>query len=162
MKFRLETVCPPAFPLDLADSQLAPSGGWLASVAIGISLKSGIYEYTILAIIFMISFIILRTASCETAMVLALAYDLVIPFQYQSMSFSTSMIELMIDVQRHTAELAKYWPKFLLGCAIEAGCYLLCHPDLFNLAVIIKTSVLLIVWMKGKKQYVRQSKLPGS
>lgn len=60
----------------------------------------------------------------------------------------------MIDVQRHTAELEKYWPKFLLGTAIEAGCYLLFHPDLFNLAVIIKTSVLLIVWMKGKKQYV--------
>jgi hypothetical protein len=60
----------------------------------------------------------------------------------------------MIDVQKHTAELEKYWPKLLLGTAIEAGCYLLCHPDLFNLAVIIKTSVLLIVWMKGKKQYV--------
>jgi len=89
-------------------------------------------------------------------MVLALAYDLVIPFQYQSMFSYTSVIGLMIDVQRHTAELEKYWPKFLLGTAIEAGCYLLFHPDLFNLAVIIKTSVLLIVWMKGKKQYVRQ------
>jgi hypothetical protein len=89
MKFRLETVCPLTSPLVLADSKLAPSGGWLASVAIGLSLKSGIYEYTILAIIFMVSFIILRTASCETAMVLALAYDLVIPFQYQSMSLST-------------------------------------------------------------------------
>jgi len=39
----------------------------------------------------MFSFIILRTASCESAMVLALAYDLVIPFQYQSTSFSMSL-----------------------------------------------------------------------
>jgi hypothetical protein len=105
---------------------------------------------------FMVSFIILRTASCESAMVLALAYDLVIPFQYQSTSRPPWLhwVGLMVDVQRHVAELEKYWPKFLLGTAIEAGCYLLLHPDLFNLAVIIKTSVLLIVWMKGKKQYV--------
>jgi hypothetical protein len=86
MKFRLETVSPYTSSLSLADIQLAPSGGWLASVAIGLPIKTGIYEYTILAIIFMVSFIILRTASCESAMVLALAYDLVIPFQYQSLS----------------------------------------------------------------------------
>lgn len=107
----------------------------------------------------MVSYLILRTASCESAMVLALAYDLVIPFQYQSMFLSSTVsriVELIIDVQRHVTELEKYWPKFLIGTAIEAGCYLLLHPDLFNLAVIIKTSILLIVWMKGKKQYVCQ------
>ena len=156
MKFRLETVSPRLVFMPQLTTQLAPSGGWLASVAIGLSLKTGIYEYTILATIFMVSFIILRTASCESAMILALAYDLVIPFQYQSMSpFVISLhTGLMLDVQQHLAELEKYWPKFISGTAIEAGCYVLFPPDLFNLAVIIKTSVLLIIWMKGKKQFV--------
>jgi hypothetical protein len=61
---------------------------------------------------------------------------------------------LMVDVQRHLAELEQYWPKFVIGTVIEGGCYFLLHSDLFNLAVIIKTSVLLIIWMKGRKQYV--------
>jgi hypothetical protein len=87
-KFRREIVSPHTNSPIYDNAQLAPSGGWLASVVVGLANKTGIYDYTILATIFMFSFIILRTASCESAMVLALAYDLVIPFQYQSMFIS--------------------------------------------------------------------------
>ena len=92
LRFRLETVSPPvSLNQAPADAQLAPSGGWLASLVVGLAIKTGIFDYTILATVFMFSFIILRTASCESAMVLALAYDLVIPFQYQSTSLSISL-----------------------------------------------------------------------
>jgi hypothetical protein len=62
-----------------------------------------------------------------------------------------------LDFQRHLAKLERYWPKFMIATAIEFGCYLLLQPDLFNLAVIIKTSIMLILWMKGKKQFVCSS-----
>jgi hypothetical protein len=156
-KFRRETVSS-HIPLITSDAQLAPSGGWLASVVVGLANKTGIYDYTILATIFMFSFIILRTASCESAMVLALAYDLVIPFQYQSRFLSTGLRSRVmadkVDAEVHLKELEKYWPKFITGTMIEAACYLLLFPDLFNLAVILKTSVLLVLWMRGKKQWV--------
>lgn len=58
------------------------------------------------------------------------------------------------DAQVHLKELEKYWPKFITGTMIEAACYLVLFPDLFNLVVIIKTSVLLVLWMRGKKQWV--------
>lgn len=60
----------------------------------------------------------------------------------------------MTDAQDHLKELETYWPKFITGTMIEAGCYLVLFPDLFNLAVILKTSVLLVFWMRGTKQWV--------
>ena len=59
-----------------------------------------------------------------------------------------------VDAQVHLKELEKYWPKFITGTMIEVACYLVLFPDLFNLGVIIKTSVLLVLWMRGKKQWV--------
>ena len=58
-----------------------------------------------------------------------------------------------VDAQVHLKELEKYWPKFITGTMIEVACYLVLFPDLFNLVVIIKTSVLLVLWMRGKKQW---------
>jgi hypothetical protein len=37
---------------------------------------------------------------------------------------------------------------------IEGLCYLLLRPESFNLAVIGKTTIMLMIWMSGKKQYV--------
>lgn len=66
--------------------QLAPSGGWLASLVIPICQTTGIYDFTILGALYTYLFIFFRSASCEAAIVIGLGFDVTIPCQYLSKS----------------------------------------------------------------------------
>lgn len=67
-----------------ADSQLAPSGGWLGEVVILLSKLIGIWDIFALMIIFVVVWVLIRTVSPIIALPLGLLFDLSIPLQYQS------------------------------------------------------------------------------
>lgn len=71
-------------------------------------------------------------------MILALAFDLAIPLQYQNDDYLE---------KKHDKHLENYWPTFVMGCLIEGVAFFLLHPDLFTLIVCLKTSALTIMWM---------------
>ncbi|WVN89114.1 uncharacterized protein L203_104330 [Cryptococcus depauperatus CBS 7841] len=117
---------------------LHKSGGWLASIIIGLTDITGLWEITITAILFIISWTTLRVGEVEVSLVLGFAFDLTIPLQYQ---LHPSYSEI------HANHLEKYWPIFFIGTAVECGAFLLVHPDVFTLVVCLKTTILLCLWM---------------
>nr|ODN96716.1 hypothetical protein L204_03425 [Cryptococcus depauperatus CBS 7855] len=108
---------------------LHKSGGWLASIIIGLTDITGLWEITITAILFIISWTTLRVGEVEVSLVLGFAFDLTIPLQYQ---LHPSYSEI------HANHLEKYWPIFFIGTAVECGAFLLVHPDVFTLVLTDK------------------------
>ncbi|KAL7419402.1 hypothetical protein Q5752_006240 [Cryptotrichosporon argae] len=123
---------------ELRRTVLVTSGGWLGTLTVLLADAAGIWDVLVLAAVFVLAWIVLRTSSALIAMILGLAFDVTIPLQYQvHPSFSAY----------HAAHLAGYWPLLWLGTLAEAAAFVLLHPDLFTLVVCIKTCACLGIWL---------------
>ncbi|OWZ28568.1 hypothetical protein C358_06418 [Cryptococcus neoformans MW-RSA852] len=123
---------------DFRESWLAPSGGWLSEITIIVSDVTGVWDIIVLSGFFVAGWIVIRTSPMEISMILALAFDLAIPLQYQNNDYLK---------RKHERHLENYWPTLVMGCLIEGVAFFLLHPDLFTLVVCLKTSVLTVMWM---------------
>ncbi|WWC99889.1 hypothetical protein V866_006798 [Kwoniella sp. B9012] len=117
---------------------LYTSGGWLGNLLITLSNMSGIWEFTFLSILFVISWTVLRISQDEITLILGKVFDLVIPLQHKFDPHKSSS---------HFNHLQQYWPIFLVGTIIEFGCFILIHPDLFTLVACFKTLILTSLWL---------------
>ncbi|WWD09612.1 hypothetical protein V865_007740 [Kwoniella europaea PYCC6329] len=132
---------------------LYTSGGWLGNLLITLSDMSGIWEFTFLSILFVISWTVLRISQVEITLILGKVLDLVIPLQHKFDPHKSSS---------HSDHLKQYWPIFLVGTVIEFGCFILIHPDLFTLVACFKTLLLTSLWLgvDGKGRFLTE-KLGG-
>ncbi|KAK6905911.1 hypothetical protein I203_106746 [Kwoniella mangroviensis CBS 8507] len=132
---------------------LFTSGGWLGNFLITLSDMSGIWEFTFLSILFVISWTLLRISQVEITLILGKVFDLVIPLQHK---FDPHKIS------SHSDHLQQYWPIFLVGTIIEFGSFILIHPDLFTLVACFKTLLLTSLWLgvDGKGRFLTE-KLGG-
>ena len=67
---------------NVAHSQLQPSGGWLGEVVIVVSDLLGVWDIFVLSVIFILSWVLIRTSWMETSICFGLVFDLGIPLQY--------------------------------------------------------------------------------
>ncbi|WWC66211.1 uncharacterized protein I206_100112 [Kwoniella pini CBS 10737] len=121
---------------------LYTSGGWLGDLLITLTDLTGIWEFTFLIILFIISWIILRISQIEITLILGHIFDLIIPLQHQ------------IDSNKqlaHLNHLEQYWPIFLIGLIIEFSSFILVHPDLFTLIACVETLILTTLWLGRDK-----------
>ena len=63
--------------------QLIKSGGWLYDVAVALNTVTGVWDVVILAVVFVFSWVWVRTSERVTALILARVFDTTIPLQYQ-------------------------------------------------------------------------------
>ncbi|WWC86438.1 uncharacterized protein L201_001315 [Kwoniella dendrophila CBS 6074] len=117
---------------------LYTSGGWLGNLLMWLSDSSGIWEFTFLSILFVISWTILRMGQIEITLILGHIFDLIIPLQHQFNPTKQST---------HANHLDQYWPLFFIGSIVEFSCFILVHPDLFTLVACLKTLVLTSIWL---------------
>lgn len=59
------------------------SGGWLYDIAVALNTVTGVWDVVILAILFVFSWVWVRTSERVTALILARVFDTTIPLQYQ-------------------------------------------------------------------------------
>ncbi|WVR06042.1 hypothetical protein IAU60_003070 [Kwoniella sp. DSM 27419] len=117
---------------------LHTSGGWLGNLVIALSDLTGLWELVWLVILFVVSWVILRSGQVEVTLILGHVYDLTIPLQHQLNPSKKGA---------HAAHLDHYWPIFLIGTLVEFGSFVSFHPDLFTLVACLKTLILLCIWL---------------
>ena len=79
--------------------QLATSGGWVGEGTILVSDLLGVWDIFVLCVLFILSWVIMRTAYMEISFMLGLVYDLGIPLQY--VCESTDRIQFRCDPIRY-------------------------------------------------------------
>jgi hypothetical protein len=156
--------------------QLVPSGGWLGDVVTLLSTYTGIWDAFLLVILFIVSWVVLRTSPVEVSLVLSHVFDLTIPLQHHcECAFLPPAFTSMYEKQAsrtctctvrgnddavsenknvkalHQNHLDQYWPFFLFGTGVQVGAFFLVHPELFTLIVCFKTTALTVLWL-GRKQ----------
>ncbi|WWC58784.1 uncharacterized protein I303_101328 [Kwoniella dejecticola CBS 10117] len=121
---------------------LYTSGGWLGDLLMTLTDLTGIWEFNFLAILFVMSWTVLRTGQVEITLTLGHVYDLIIPLQHQFDPHKQPI---------HSNHLEQYWPIFFVGLIIEFASFVLVHPDLFTLVACVKTLILLGLWLGRDK-----------
>lgn len=88
----VSTCSPAAYNRHLAiilTSQLIKSGGWLYDLAVALNTVTGAWDVVIMAVVFVFSWVWIRTSERVTALILARVFDTTIPLQYQRASSSS-------------------------------------------------------------------------
>jgi hypothetical protein len=145
--------------MQLIANQLATCGGWLASLCTLLSRLTGLAEIFVLSIVFVISWMTLRTAPAFLSSTLGSLFSLSIPMQYQFalMQQNSRRRASGRQVDREQARhLRGYWR--LLLCASMAEWTVL---DMFqdgadkSFTVCAKTAAMALVFMsKVRGQWV--------
>ncbi|ORX37380.1 hypothetical protein BD324DRAFT_445709 [Kockovaella imperatae] len=125
----------------LRDEVLALSGGWLGEGVILISDLLGVWDIFVLSAIFVLSWVIMRTAMKEITLCIGLVFDLGIPLQYVCDDVSAAF---------HKPHLERYWPIFVIGSLLEVAMFFISHPDLFTLVVCLKTLACTFFWLSRR------------
>ncbi|ORY29342.1 hypothetical protein BCR39DRAFT_467593, partial [Naematelia encephala] len=114
------------------------SGGWLADLIPPLSEMTGLWDFFLLALIYIAAWMILRSSEPGTSLILAKVFDLTIPLQCSYNPHISPM---------HKGHLDAYWPVMMFASLIEFGCFLLITPELFSLFICLKTTLMTTVWL---------------
>ncbi|EIW72396.1 hypothetical protein TREMEDRAFT_19024, partial [Tremella mesenterica DSM 1558] len=113
------------------------SGGWLADTIIPLSSFLGIWELYLVAIHFIISWVILRVSSRSFAFVSGLMWDWTIPAQA---AYNPRLRP------SHEAHLKVYWPLWTLTTFMELVMAFILPEATYTLVVCAKTTIMSILW----------------
>lgn len=126
---------------------------------------TGVYETIWSGVLLAAAWVMLRTSTVETSIILGFGFDLITPLQYYCAFFRDIILQAHVIVHpnpvRHRTHLLEYWPIIGLATAAELACLFLVEPATFTLVVCIKTLVTTSIWIgRSKGTFVSSTSQP--